>query len=69
VLTPLQAGTLKGDSGRITTVSQVLALIGRTMMRDGQKVTIFNGALWTLEGKGEPSRFESEASGLMSEAT
>lgn len=51
MLTPLQAGTLKGDSGRITTVSQVLALIGRTVMRDGQKVTIVNGGLWGLEGK------------------
>ena len=51
MLTPLRAGTLKGDSGRITTVSHVLALIGRTVMRDGQKVTIFNGGLWALEGK------------------
>jgi len=32
-------------------VSQVLALIGRTVMRDGQNVTIFSGGLWALEGK------------------
>jgi hypothetical protein len=51
VLTPLQAGALKRDSGRITTVSQVLAMSGRIVMRDGQEVTIFNGALWMLEGK------------------
>jgi hypothetical protein len=51
VFRPLQSGALKRDSGRITTVSQVLAMSGRTVMRDGQKVTIFNGALWTLEGK------------------
>lgn len=51
VLTPLQAGALKGDSGRITTLSQVLAMSGRDVMRNGQKVTIFSGALWTLEGK------------------
>jgi hypothetical protein len=51
VLTPLQAGALKRDSGRITTVDQVLAMSGRDVMRNGQKVTIFNGALWTLQGK------------------
>jgi hypothetical protein len=51
VLTPLQAGVLKRDSGRITTVSSVLAMTGRDVMRDGQKVTIYNGAVWTLEGK------------------
>jgi hypothetical protein len=51
VLTPLAAGTLKGDSGLITNVSQVLATPGRTVVRDGQKVTIFNGGVWTLEGK------------------
>jgi hypothetical protein len=51
VLSPLQAGALKRDSGRITTVSQVLAMRGRDVMRDGQKVRIYNGALWTLEGK------------------
>jgi PAP2 superfamily len=51
VFSPLQAGALKRDSGRITTVSQVLAMSGRDVTRDGQKVTIFNGALWTLKGK------------------
>jgi len=51
VLSPLQAGALKPDSGRITTVSQVLAMSGRTVMRDGQKATIYNGGIWTLEGK------------------
>jgi len=52
VLTPLQAGALKRDSGRITSVSQVLATSRpRTVMRDGQEVTIYNGGIWTLEGK------------------
>jgi hypothetical protein len=51
VFSPLQSGALKRDSGRITTVSQVLAMSGRTVMRDGQKVTIFSGGLWTLQGK------------------
>jgi hypothetical protein len=51
VLSPLEAGALKRDSGRITNLSQVLARSGRTVMRDGQKVTIYGPGIWTLEGK------------------
>jgi hypothetical protein len=51
VFSPQQSGALERDSGRITTVSQVLAMSGRRVMREGQKVTIFNGGLWTLKGK------------------
>jgi hypothetical protein len=49
VLTPLRAGTLKGDSGTIS--SNWLSIPGRDVMRDGQKVTIYNGAVTTLTGK------------------
>ena len=69
VFTPLQSGALKRDSGRITTVRQVLAMSGSEVMRDGQKVTIFNGAPGRSRESGEPSRSESGANGLMSEAT
>jgi hypothetical protein len=52
VLTPLQSGALKRDSGRITTVSQVLSsTTDRDVIRDGQKVTIISGAIWTVDGK------------------
>jgi hypothetical protein len=51
VLTPLQAGVVKGDSGRITTVEQVLSMSGRAVMRDGQRVRIYYPTIWTLEGK------------------
>ena len=51
LLTPVQAGTLKSDSGRITSVDQVLSMSGRTVMRDGQSVTIYDAAIWTLKGK------------------
>ncbi len=51
LLTPLQAGTLRSDSGRITSVDQKLSMSGRTVMRDGQRVTIYGPANWTLEGK------------------
>lgn len=51
LLAPLQAGTLESDSGRITTVEQVLSMSGRTVMRDGQRVTIYDAAIWTLKGK------------------
>jgi hypothetical protein len=53
VFSPLQSGALKRDSGRITTVSQVLAMSGRgrTVMRDGQKATIYYPTIWTLKGK------------------
>ena len=49
VLTPLQAGHLKGDSGTIS--SNWLSIPGRDVMRDGQKATIYNGAETTLTGK------------------
>jgi hypothetical protein len=49
VLTPLQAGPLKHDSGTID--SNWLSIIGRDVMRDGQKVTIYVGAVTTLTGK------------------
>ena len=49
VLTPLQAGPLKPDSGTIS--STWLNIRGRDVMRDGQKVTIYTGAVTTLTGK------------------
>jgi hypothetical protein len=49
VLTPLQTGSLKRDSGTIT--SNWLRIPGNTVMRDGQKVTIYVGAVTALTGK------------------
>ena len=49
VLTPLQAGSLTRDSGRIN--SNWLTIPGRDVMRDGQKVTIYDGAVTKLSGK------------------
>jgi len=49
VLTPLQAGPLKRDSGTID--SNWLSIIGRDVMRDGQKVTIYDGGVATLTGR------------------
>ena len=49
VLTPLQAGPLEGDSGKIS--SNWTSIPGRKVMRDGQDVTIYNGAVTTLTGK------------------
>jgi hypothetical protein len=49
VLTPLQAGSLKRDSGTIS--SNWLSIPGNTVMRDGQEVTIYDGAVTTLTGK------------------
>jgi hypothetical protein len=49
VLTPLQAGALKRDSGTIS--SNWLDIPGRSVMRDGQNVTVYNGAVTTLIGK------------------
>ena len=49
VLTPLQAGPLKRDTGKI---SETLASVpGHDVMRDGQKVTIYDGGVITLTGK------------------
>ena len=49
VLTPLEFGLLKRDSGTIS--SNWLSIPGRKVMRDGQEVTIYNGAVTTLTGK------------------
>ena len=49
VLTPLQPGALKRDSGTLSGNWQ--SNPGRDVMRDGQKVTIFAGGVWTLTGK------------------
>jgi hypothetical protein len=49
VLTPLQAGPLKDDRGTIS--SNWTSIPGRKVMRDGQEVTIYNGALTTLTGR------------------
>ena len=49
VLTPLQAGRLKRDSGTIS--SNWLSIPGKTVMRDGQEVTIYDGSVATLIGK------------------
>jgi hypothetical protein len=49
VLTPLRAGPLKGDSGTIS--SNWTSIPGRAVIRDGQEVMIYNGAVTTLTGK------------------
>ena len=49
VFTPLQAGPLKTDSGTIS--HNWLSIPGRDVMRDGQKVTIYDGGVATLTGK------------------
>jgi hypothetical protein len=49
VLTPMRAGALKPDSGTIS--STWLSTPGRNVIRDGQEVTIYNGAVTTLTGK------------------
>lgn len=49
VLTPLQAGALKKDSG--TTASGGSLPPERIVMREGQKVTIYDPILETLKGK------------------
>ena len=49
VFTPLQARPLKRDSGTIS--HTLLSIPGRDVMRDGQKVTIFDGGVATLTGK------------------
>lgn len=46
VLTPLQAGALKRDSGKAVVVING----SRVVIRDGQRVEIFN-LTWTLTGK------------------
>src|SRR6185312_11447471 len=49
VLTPMQGGSLQGDSGKIS--SNWLSIRGREVMRNGQKVTIYNGGVVKLTGK------------------
>jgi hypothetical protein len=49
VLTPLQAGPLKRDTGTIS--HDLLSISGHDVMRDGQRVTIYNGGRITLTGK------------------
>jgi hypothetical protein len=49
VLTPLQAGSLRRDSGTIS--HNFLSIPGRDVMRDGQKVTIYDGGVATLTGR------------------
>jgi hypothetical protein len=49
VLTPLQVGALKRDSGTIS--HDFLSIPGREVMRDGQKVTIYIGGVATVTGK------------------
>jgi hypothetical protein len=49
VLTPLRPGALKGDSGTID--SNWTSITPHDVMRDGQKVTIYNGAVTTLTGR------------------
>ena len=49
VFTPLQAGSLKRDSGTIS--HTLLSITPRDVMRDGQKVTIYDGGVATLTGK------------------
>ena len=49
VFTPLQAGPLKTDSGTIS--HNFLSIPGRDVMRDGQKVTIYDGGVATLTGR------------------
>ena len=42
---------------------QLESIPGREVMRDGQKVWIYDGAVTTLTGKQEPSRFATGTSG------
>jgi hypothetical protein len=49
VLEPLQKGALKRSVG--TFGGNWQSISGRDVMRDGQKVTIYNGGLWTFTGK------------------
>jgi hypothetical protein len=49
VLTPLQAGPLKSDSGKIS--SNWTSIPGRATLRNGQRVMVYDGAVTTLRGK------------------
>lgn len=48
LLTPLQSGPLKRDSG---TANGVVNYTPRVVMREGQKVEIYDPVVWTLTGK------------------
>jgi hypothetical protein len=48
VLTPLGGATLKRDSGTIS--GNWRSVPGRNVVRVGQKVTSYNGVVWTLQG-------------------
>jgi hypothetical protein len=50
-LNVLYTGPLLGDLGKITTVSRVLTMRPRNVMRDGQAVSIFYPTIWTFAGK------------------
>jgi hypothetical protein len=50
VLNVQHTGSLKGDTGSITTVDKVLRETPRIVMRDGQRISIYSG-VWTLAGK------------------
>jgi hypothetical protein len=47
-LMPFRAGALKRDSGSLATEREAH---GREVMRNGQKVTIYDAQVWTLTGK------------------
>jgi len=49
VLAPVTTATLRADSGVFA--GNWRSVPGRELMRSGQKVTIYNGVLWTLTGK------------------
>ena len=49
VLTPMNTGVLKGDSGTLS--SNWTSIPERAVIRDGQRVGIYNGAVTTLTGK------------------
>ena len=49
VLTPLQTGPLWRQSGTFS--HDFLSISGRDVMRDGQKVTIYDGGVATLTGR------------------
>jgi hypothetical protein len=49
VLTPLRAGPLKRDTGTIR--HTLLTISGHDVIRDGQRVTIYDGGVITLTGK------------------
>lgn len=49
VLTPLQAGPVKRDSG--TVAGNWRSVRGREVIRNGRKITIYSTGVWTLTGK------------------